>query len=269
MAAPAEAMPTATPATAGPTAWPIGGSDHALEAVDREQVLLGHQRRQPGGVRREVERHRRADREPDDGELPELGQVGERQHGHERHAGQLDGGDDDQDQLLRDPVGDHAAEQRRQQHPDRTGGRDDGQLGGTAAHPDDLPDQADHPDAAGERRQHQRDRQPPVRRVAERRQRARQPTRLGLVPRGPTSVIASSAPVWDRQRPPNSTHHEGDNREREPTQSDAETGRRRERQTEAWRRRRHGDVATGRRPGRSGGARTRARAASGTAPPRG
>ena len=34
------------------------------------------------------------------------------------HAGQLDGGDAEQDALLRHPVGDHATEQRREQHAD-------------------------------------------------------------------------------------------------------------------------------------------------------
>ena len=60
--------------------------------------------------------------ERDRGQVPELGEVGERQHGDQRHAGELDGGDAEQDQLLRDPVGDHAAQQRGQQHADGAGG---------------------------------------------------------------------------------------------------------------------------------------------------
>ena len=75
-------------------------------------------------------------------------------------------GDDEQDQLLRDPVGDHAAEQRGQQHADGAGGRDDRELRRAAADPDDLPDQRDHPDAGGEGAEDERDGQPAVGRRA-------------------------------------------------------------------------------------------------------
>ncbi len=48
------------------------------------------------------------------------------------------------------------------EHADRAGGRDDGELRRTAADPDDLPDQADDPDAGGERREDERHGQPTV-----------------------------------------------------------------------------------------------------------
>ena len=96
-------------------------------------------------------------------------------------ADQLDARDAQEDQLLRHPVGDHAAEQRGQQHADRAGGRDHGQLAGAAADPDDLPHLADDPHAGGEGGQHQREGEPPVGGVPERRERARQlPTRYGF-----------------------------------------------------------------------------------------
>ena len=111
--------------------------------------------------------------------MPELGQVGQRQHGDQRHAEQLDGADDDQDRLLRHPIGDHAGEQGREHHADRTRGRHDGQLGGAAAQPDDLPHQGDQPDPGGEHVERQRARQPPVARRVERPERPLQ----GATPR--------------------------------------------------------------------------------------
>ena len=99
--------------------------------------------------------------------------------------------------LLRDPVGDHTAEQRRQDHADRAGGRHDRELSRTAADPDDLPDQADRPHAARERREHERDREPPVRRVPERVERARQPPPAPRPARAPAPRSSLLLPtVW-------------------------------------------------------------------------
>ena len=101
--------------------------------------------------------------------------VGDRQDGHQRHASQLDAGDHEQDQLLRDPVGDHPAEQRGQQDADRACGRDDRELRRTAVDPDHLPDEGNHPDPGGEGLEGERDGQLAVGGVAERREGARQP----------------------------------------------------------------------------------------------
>ena len=53
----------------------------------------------------------------DAGEDPEAVEVGRRQQRDEGHAGQLDEGDDEQDDALGHPVGHHAGDQRRQEDP--------------------------------------------------------------------------------------------------------------------------------------------------------
>ncbi len=142
--------PITAPATAGAERLPDGGAHHPLEAVDRHQVLLGDQGGQHRRVRRVVERHRHADQERDHAEQDDVGGVGPGQRGDHRHPEGLDAGHREQDPLLRQPVGDHAGQQRRHHHPDGAGPGDQGELGGAAAEPEDLPDQADHPDALGE-----------------------------------------------------------------------------------------------------------------------
>ena len=112
-AAPDETAPTTTPATAGPSAWPERGPDHALEAVDGLEV--GPRRRARAatrsrpGSRRPCRRRSPSD---DDREVPDLGHVGAGTSVATRAiAAQLEGGDAQQDALLRHPVGHDAAEE--------------------------------------------------------------------------------------------------------------------------------------------------------------
>ena len=122
--------------------------------------------------------------------MPDLGETGQRQEPDQRHAGQLGDGDDEEDQLLRDPVGNDPRDQGRKQDSDRPGGRRDGQLGGTAADPDDLPHQGHGPGAEGEGAEHQRQREATVGRRAERRQRAWQRPARPLVADGVDQLVA-------------------------------------------------------------------------------
>ena len=137
---------------------------HALEAVDRHEVALLDQRRQPRRVGGVVERHRRPVDEADGREHPQLGDAEQRERRDGRHAEELDAGDGEEDPLLRDAVGDDTGEQRREDDAEGRGGRDDAQLRGASPDAHDLPHLGDRPDAAREGREDQRDREPPVRR---------------------------------------------------------------------------------------------------------
>ena len=81
---------------------------------------------------------------------------------------------------------------------------------GAAADPDDLPDQRDDPDAGGEGREHQRDRQPPVGRVPERRQRPRQTRCLRASSCRSSCSSGSRLSVTDRHPRPDSSVPAGD-----------------------------------------------------------
>jgi hypothetical protein len=158
---------------AGPDGLAQGGADHALEAVHGLEVRLVDERRQPRGVGRVVERHPHPGHQGHGGEVPDLRQVEQGQRRDQGHAGELERGDAQQDALLRDPVGHHAADQRRDEDTDGAGGRHERELTRTAAEPDDLPDQGHDPDARGEGGEGQGEGEPSVGSVAERPERTR------------------------------------------------------------------------------------------------
>ena len=156
--------------------------DHALEAVDRQQVRLGHQRGQPGGVGRVVERHGHAGRRS---------ATAARCQSWVRSVSDSSATSADAAELDRrdgDAGSSSAGPGRRPRRRAGTGSarrarwrrRDQRELARAATDADDLPDQRDHPHAPGEGGEHERDGQPAVGRRAERRQRARQgsPDRL-------------------------------------------------------------------------------------------
>jgi hypothetical protein len=99
--------------------------------------------------------------------VPHLRCRGEGQGRDEPHPEHLDPGHDEEDELLRDAVGDHAREQRRQQDAHGGGRRHQRQLRRTSADADHLPHEGDEPDAGGEGREDQRDGEPAVARRAE------------------------------------------------------------------------------------------------------
>ena len=162
-AVPGEAAPTTMPATAGPMRLADRRADHALEAVDGQQVGLGDQRGQPGGVGRVVERHRGADHERDEREVPDRGGVGRataprpapcRPAPRAQTASRI--------VFCGTRSATTPASSAGSSTPIGTAGGDDRELGRAAADPDDLPDQGDQPDALPERARNQRHRQPAV-----------------------------------------------------------------------------------------------------------
>jgi hypothetical protein len=109
--------------------------------------------------------------------VPELDAAGQRQHGEDgagRGEPELDG---DQDPSLRDPVGDHAAEQRGRDEPDRRAGGHERELTRLAAERDDLPDHGHQPEAVAEDVRGEGTDEQPVLAVLERPQRTAQPAR--------------------------------------------------------------------------------------------
>ena len=158
-----------------PDRLPDGGPHHALEPVDRLQLRLGHQGRQPRGVGGVVEGHPHPRREGDPREQPETAQAHRRQQRDQPHAHDLDERHGHEDEALRHAVGHHPGHEGGQQHTDGARGGDERQLGRAAPEPDDLPDQRDHPHPGGERARGQRHGEPAVGRGAEGRERPGQP----------------------------------------------------------------------------------------------
>jgi hypothetical protein len=130
---------------------PDAGSHHALETVDRLQLRLGHQRRQPRGVGRVVEGHAHAGGERDPGQQPETAQPHRRQQRDQAHAEHLDQTHGYEDQALRHAVGHDPGDQGGEQHADRARRGDERQVARTPTERDDLPDQRHDPDPGGER----------------------------------------------------------------------------------------------------------------------
>ncbi len=129
------------------------GAQHPLDAVRGEQLVGGQDRRQQRRVGRVEESVGDAEHETDDRELPDLDHAGEREHRRRRDEHGLRRLDREQDALLRNAVGDRAADQHREQQADGVGGRDVGEVDRPAAELFHLEHGRDEPDTGPEQRQ--------------------------------------------------------------------------------------------------------------------
>jgi hypothetical protein len=125
--------------------------------------LIGRDERgQPRRIGGVVERHPDTEHEGDDREFGHRRVLAQGDDRRERHAQGLEQGVGEQDRLLPHAIGDHAAEQGRDDDAQGARGGDDGELTGSTTDPDDLPDDGHGPDTARKGRQHERDGQPPI-----------------------------------------------------------------------------------------------------------
>ena len=120
--------------------------------------------------------------------MPDLHGSGEGQHRRGADGDGLDRLDGDQNPLLRDPVSRHPADQHGPDQAHAGSGRDQGQIGRSAAQRDHLPDHRDQPDARAQQRHQQRDRQDAVLRGGERPEGPRRGHRP-IIPRGLTAAL--------------------------------------------------------------------------------
>ena len=162
---------------------------HPFNPVRGQQVVgrkHGRQQRRVGGVEEPL-----ADSEDRgrDHEVPDLEGAHQRESGntgHDQHFCTLDG---EQDAFLRDAIGQHSAEQHREDHADSAAGGHQRELDRRAAQRDDLPDQRHQPDARAEQRHGERDSEDAVLAVGERRERPRESAARWLRWRHPLLTI--------------------------------------------------------------------------------
>ena len=143
---------------------------HALQAVRREDLVLGQELRDERGVAGDEQRLPHSDQAAGQREVPELERVGHREHRDHGHGGRAQDVRAQHHGAARQAVGDDARRQHQADQPDAVRGRDDRKLHGSAVQLDHLPGERDQPHPVARKRNGQTGPQEPEVAVTERAQ---------------------------------------------------------------------------------------------------